>query len=141
MRRPGRKQLKRDIGDEKRFALLHGPYRAPKVAAGEWLLHHLRGEVKVKGFTDARIPWPYGGCRGIKGRASLILCGDLIRAVQCESALAVCFWWGVGSTTVSRWRRALQTPVVNEGTSRLHGRWMSDLVTPEDRRRGIEILC
>jgi hypothetical protein len=42
------------------------------------------------------------------GRRSPILCGDLVRAVQQESALAVAYHWGVCHNVVTRWRAALQ---------------------------------
>jgi len=73
-------------------------------------------QVPVGGLHDAPIPWPYAG---VKGPRALILCGDLVRAVRCESVVAVCHWWRVHRNTVSRWRRLLGVEQRTEGTARL----------------------
>jgi hypothetical protein len=52
--------------------------------------------------------------------STLILYGDLARAVRRESAVAVAHAWGVTAQTVTKWRRALGVPRATEGTSRLH---------------------
>jgi len=76
----------------------------------------LRGLVKFAGFTNARIPWPtVKKC----GSASLILCGDLIRAVKTESKPAVAYYWGVCDATVKNWKRILKVPAMTEGSRRL----------------------
>lgn len=49
--------------------------------------------VKVDGLTDAPVIWPVTQKAGPR---SLILCGDLVRAVQTESVPAVAAHWGVG---------------------------------------------
>jgi hypothetical protein len=67
-------------------------------------------------MTDAPIPWPRAYR---KGRVSLILCGDLIRAVRTESETAIAHHWGVGITTVLTWRRALGVKKWTPGTKRL----------------------
>ncbi len=73
----------------------------------------VHGELIVDGLTDGRIPWPIG--RGARQR-SIVLFRDLERAVERESFQAVAYWWGVGASTVAKWRRALKVPTVNEGT-------------------------
>jgi hypothetical protein len=44
---------------------------------------------------------------------------ELERAIRIESALAMQYWWGVGNWLVSKWRRELGVPLLNEGTLRL----------------------
>ena len=53
------------------------------------------------------------------GLHSRIVCGDLIRAVQTESEIAVAHHWGVTPNTVSRWRQALCVPRMTEGSRKL----------------------
>jgi transposase-like protein len=73
-------------------------------------------EVVVGGMHDSPIPWPY---RYQQGPHSLILCGDLVRAVQAESEKAVAHHWGVSPSTVYLWRKALGVGKWTEGTTRL----------------------
>src|SRR5438105_294244 len=114
--------------DSERFKLRHGPYMTPRCRVGDKLPCEHRGrEVTVGGITDAPIPWPFGG----KGPQSPILCGDLIRAVQFESAIAVAHHWGVDKKTVRNWRRALGVPRTNEGTRRLFVDYTPERLTPE----------
>src|SRR6266705_2359050 len=90
--------------DEQRFILLFGPYHPPKTRRGKFLFCEMRGTVKVGDYSDGPIPWPVKwGTRN-----SLILCGDLVRAVQVESAQGVAHHWGVRPSTVTRYRKALQ---------------------------------
>jgi len=96
-----------------RFKLHFGPYRAPYVRRGRRIMCALRGEILTDGMTDARIPWPIG--RGGRTR-SIVLCGDLEKAVEKESFQAIMYWWNVSGATVSKWRRALKVPTVNKGT-------------------------
>jgi len=89
--------------DPEKVKLLYGPYTPPRTRRGRFLPCELRGTVKVGGYSAGPIPWPK------KWRTrSLILCGDLVRAVQQESALAVAHHWAVCAEIVSRWRRALE---------------------------------
>ena len=90
--------------DEERFKLLHGPYYPPRTERGKFLVCEWRGTVKVGGYSDALIPWPYAFRTGYR---SLILCGDLVRAVKLESEQAVAHHWKVSSTTVGKWRSIL----------------------------------
>src|SRR5688572_5336222 len=90
-----------------RFQLLFGPYRCPRVVKGAPLFCEIRGWVKVQGFSDGPIVWPRASFTGYRGRGPLIVCGDLSLAIRRESHQAVAHWWGVSTTVVSRWRRAL----------------------------------
>jgi hypothetical protein len=66
-----------------------------------------RGDVRIVGLSEAPIPWPIGQ-RLPRGRArSLVLYGALTRTVKRESVQAVCYWLGVGKTTVWLWRKVL----------------------------------
>src|SRR5207253_9675449 len=88
--------------DAEKVKLLFGPYSPPRTRRGKFLICEMRGTVKVGNYSDGPIPWP------MKWRTrSLILCGDLVRAVQQESALAVAHHWAVCTDIVSKWRRSL----------------------------------
>jgi hypothetical protein len=94
---------------------LHGRYRAKRFRIDAKVLGEVRGELRIVGITDARIPWPLGvGARG--GARSLVLFGDLVRAVQRESVYSICHWFGVNYQTVTKWRKALGVPQLNFGT-------------------------
>lgn len=82
-------------------------------------MDELYGLVQVNGFTSARLSWPTrkrptGGCR------TLALTEDLVRAIRQESALAVAYWWGISTKTVSVFRRALDVPRNTPGTLHRH---------------------
>jgi hypothetical protein len=81
----------------------------------------MRGDVKIVGLTAARIPWPK--CRTDKCCRAIILYGALAEAVRRESSLAIEYWWGVGSDTVGRRRKALGVDRVTDGASALLSRW------------------
>src|SRR4051812_42896691 len=103
--------------DADRFKLYYGPYVAPRCRVGDKLPCEYRGrEVVVGGLTDAPIQWPYR--KGV-GRRSCIVCGDLIRAVQTESEIAVAHHWGVNKKTVWAWRKALEVPRMTKGGTQL----------------------
>jgi hypothetical protein len=103
--------------DADRFRLLFGPYPTPRCRVGRRVRCLARGTVTVHALTDAPIPWPVGK----RGRAlSLVLCGDLARAVRRESVLAVAHWWGINRQAVWKWRKALGVSRT-EGTVRLKG--------------------
>ena len=93
--------------EQERVKLLFGPYRTPKCKVGRRLRCVMRGKVTVAGLSDAPIQWPYVPQPGGNGYRSLILCGDLVRAVRRESETAVAHWWGVSRHTVLKWRKAL----------------------------------
>jgi hypothetical protein len=129
---PGGKREDEPMRDTDRIKLLHGPYHAPRCRVGRRLTCEVRGEVVVCGLTDARIPWPVGK----KDRArSLVVCGGLAKAVRRESAIAVCFWWGITPQTVTKWRKALGVPQVNEGTARLYVAYAPERLTPAVQER------
>lgn len=115
--------------------LIGGPYQTPHVKSGQTITCTLRGEVEVDGLTeDVPIPWPF--IAGIARVRSLILCADLVRAVEQESVQAVAHHWGVSRYLVHRWRRALGVARFNEGTQ---ARWRdlaSQRLDREARRRG-----
>jgi hypothetical protein len=104
------------VNGAERFRLL-GTYKTPQFRYGRQVFCELRGWVTIVGLTEAPIPWPVGK----RGRGkTLILYGDLEKAVRRESAVAVAHWWGVSPQTVTKWRRALDVGRATEGTSRLH---------------------
>ena len=115
--------------DEDRYRLHFGPYSAPAWRLGEPLTCEYQGrDVRVGGLTDAPIPWP----RALKtGKASLIVCGDLVRAIRRESKLAICHHWGVSGGTVLNWRRALGVGAITEGTGKLYSGWYPEKITGE----------
>lgn len=117
-----------------RYKLLHGPYRAPRVRYGKTLFCELRGEVVVNGMSFGRIAWPT--TRKKRSRPAFILCGDLVRAVRRESALAICYWFGVTPQTVTAWRKALGVPTTNEGTRRLRQDLFDEIVPQPAREKG-----
>jgi hypothetical protein len=97
---------------------LHGRYGTPRFRIGAKVTCEVRGELKIVGVTDAPIPWPLGaGPRG--GAKSLVVSGDLVRAIRRESVYALCHWFGVNFQTVTKWRKALGVPQLNFGTRKL----------------------
>lgn len=99
--------------------LIGGPYNTPICRIGGTLpdLRHHRTEKTVRGITDAIIPWPY--YRMNKG-PSLILCGDLVIALNTESPLAISYYWGISLSFVVALKRAINAPKRTEGTK---ARW------------------
>jgi hypothetical protein len=78
--------------DQESLRLVHGPYSTPAVRVGARMDGEFRGrEVVVGGFSDGLIQWP---TVKMKGRRSLVVFGDLARAVRVESAVAVAHHWG-----------------------------------------------
>ncbi|HWV98498.1 MAG TPA: hypothetical protein VNZ64_02280 [Candidatus Acidoferrum sp.] len=102
------------LADDDRYRLIDGPYYPPRTARGRFLVCQLRGTVKVGGYTDAPIPWPR-----IWRRRSLVICGDLLRALRTESVYAVSYHWGLSRAIVSRYRQQLSIPRYNPGSYRL----------------------
>ena len=99
---------------------LHGTYRTPRFRIGAQVQCAVRGELTIKDVTDAPIPWPRGNSR--RGPRSLVVYGDLARAVRRESAAAIGYWFGVDITTVSKWRKASQSAILGR-RSYGNGRW------------------
>jgi hypothetical protein len=111
-----------------RFKLHFGPSARPRFKLGAIVEDEIRGQVTIVGLTDARIPWPIG--RKGKYRALLVE-ATLARAIRRESVQAVAYWWGISTERVRVFRRALDVPVNNEGSSRLRKRYAE---TPAFRR-------
>lgn len=117
-----------------RTALIGGPYGPPVVRAGDWLSDEIDGLVEVGGHSNGPIPWPR---RKKTGRASLILCGDLVRAVRTESALAIMTHFGVSAGTVRKWRAAFGVDRKNnDGTQALYKAYAPDKLTDERAEKG-----
>ncbi len=116
--------------------LIGGPYRAPDCRKGHWLMDEITGMTEVGGLTATPIPWPR---RKKTGRAALLLTGDLIKAVRVESVTAICYWWGVGPTTVAMWRNVLGTGRLTEGTRQLLRE--NTGVPPEAAARGRKVAA
>src|SRR6516164_2650967 len=119
--------------EQERVKLLFGPYRTPKCKVGRHLRCIMRGKVTVAGLSDALIQWPYVPQPGGNGYRSLILCGDLVRAVRRESEVAVAHWWGVSRHTVLKWRKALGVEQNTDGTRDLASRWAPERILKHDR--------
>ena len=122
------------MNEQDRVELLYGPYQAPRCKVGRLLRCRMRGQVRVGGITDAPIPWPRVRQLGGNGYPSLILCGDLVRAVQLESATAVAYWFGVTAQTVTKWRRVLGVEPLTKGTSDLLRRWSPETVGTDEAK-------
>jgi hypothetical protein len=118
--------------DTDRFHLL-GKYRTPRFRIGQRVRCQVRGEVVITGMTDAPIPWPIA--KGGRGRHSLVVYKGLVRAVRRESEQGICFWWGVRTTTVWKWRKALGVGIATEGTSRLHSEYNKEPWAVEARAK------
>jgi hypothetical protein len=98
--------------------LVAGPYTAPPCRIGESLHDAIRGDIIVLAISRAPIPWPLGRQKP-HAKLAPIVTTELERAIRTESALAMQYWWGVGNWLVSKWRRELGVPFMNEGTLQL----------------------
>jgi hypothetical protein len=98
--------------------LLHGPYQAPALRVGDRADCLMPGTVVITSWTDARINWPR--CRRPVGNShpSLLLDGELARAVRTEASAAVMHWWGLSTGVVHRWRKFLDVTRTNNPRSR-----------------------
>ena len=118
-----------------RFKLL-GNYRTPRFKVGDVVMDELRGEVKITGATDAKIPWPQGRCIGAKfERATPILYGDMIEAVKSESRQALCHWFDVKSGRVRQWRRLLGVGSHTAGTIAIRRAYCAEPTFQRARRK------
>jgi hypothetical protein len=98
-----------------RFRLQFGPYFAPKIPRKQKLFCEYRGWLRVSPkWSEGLISWPRRYRTG-----SIILCGDLVRAVKMESVAAICYHWGVCRNVVQVWRKALGVEEFNPGTKRM----------------------
>lgn len=102
------------LADDDRYKLVGGPYYPPRTFRGSFMTCELRGKVRIGGYSDAPIPWPR-----IWHRRSLVICGDLLRALRTESVLAVSYYWGLSKAIVSQYRQQFGVPRMNPGTHRL----------------------
>jgi hypothetical protein len=106
------------VTDADRYPLLFGPYKVPRFRVGGTLTCELRGAVTVAGVSKAPIPWPLTRAARL---ASLVVCGDLSKALRRESGVAIAHWWGVHPVTVYEWRRRLGlSGVGNQAMARLN---------------------
>ena len=102
------------MNESDRHQLLIGPYRSSRCRLGKKLFCEIRGWLPLRRISPGRIPWP----QTIVGRnRAFILCGDLVKAVRRESAVAISYWWEVTAQTVSKRRRAIDVGPTAEGTS------------------------
>jgi hypothetical protein len=62
--------------------------------------------VVITGWADGRIAWPRCRALGHRGGSGLLVEEELARAIQHESAAALCYWWGITCSTVTLWRKA-----------------------------------
>jgi hypothetical protein len=122
------------VDDAERFRLL-GKYKTPRFRIGQKVRCQVRGKVVITGMTYAPIPWPIA--KGGRGRHSLVVYKGLARAVRRESEQGICFWWGVKTTTVWKWRKALGVGIATLGTSRLHRETMNEI---GDKMRARSVL-
>lgn len=102
--------------------LIGGPYRQPKYRIGDFLRCERWGEdVEIVGVSDGRISWPV--CMPKRcGKRSLVLTGDLVRAIETESAAAIMHHFGIGESTVILFRKILGvTDASCEGTRLARG--------------------
>lgn len=112
-----------------------GVYQAPLVLVGDEIQCARFGCVLVVGWSEGPLRWPQ--CH-INGPRSLILFGDLERAVELESADAVAVAWGVSRLTVNRWRQALDVARCNAGTTQRHRDNVPLVISAASNRVGLE---
>ena len=90
-----------------RIKLWNGPYHSPPFRVGQRVRCVLNGpDVRVCRWSDGRIPWPLGRV-GHGGKGAYIVTPKLAKAIQAESMVAMCHWFGISTATVNKWRRAL----------------------------------
>lgn len=105
-----------------RRVLRFGPYAFPVVTVGAYVTCAVRGRIRIHHWrdTEGAIPWPVGVQSGPSpGAPSIVVMGDLVRALKREAAVAVAQHWGVSRNLVRRWRRALGIDRYTEGTRRI----------------------
>lgn len=122
------------LSEEERYRLLFGPYEPPLVKRG-FLVDAVRGRVPFRTFTNALIPWPKARRQGKSGSGGIVLCGDLLRALERESIPAICHHWGVSRATVGNWRRALEMKGRTAGAQRLVSLGVELAKLPESRKK------
>jgi hypothetical protein len=111
------------MNQQDRVKLRFGPYKTPQFRYGDVVFCERCGEVTLCGLSSGRIPWPT--CRRGKAMA-IVLFGDLVDAVRRESSVAIQYWWGVGPSTASKWRKALAVERLIKGTRALLSAYASE---------------
>jgi hypothetical protein len=74
------------------------------------------------------------------GLHTCIVFGELIRAIQSESEIAVAHHWGVTPATVSLWRRALGVPRMTDGSRKLAVALAPERLTDEARELAKQVM-
>lgn len=100
--------------------LIAGPYTPPKTERGRVYDAMRHRWAKVGGYHQTTFGgWP---ARGGKKQTRPIVCGELRRAVETESASAVAHHWRINIATVVRWRANLLADPRRDvpGTAKLH---------------------
>jgi transposase-like protein len=115
--------------------LRFGPYSLPQgYGVGDTIECTYRGrEVVIAAITNAPVQW-----FSIRktGKPFVILCGDLIRAVQTESETAIAHNWGVNKDTVRKWRRALNVGRMTVGTTQVFRTLFESRIPEEVAEKG-----
>lgn len=115
--------------------MFFGPYLPPRHRRkGDWITDELHGAVQVNGWTDAPLSWPTRKRPG-GGPRSIAVTADLVRAVQCESVVAVAYWFGISTKRVTELRRALHVARNTAGTIRQHA-VVAELPPPQAAAKG-----
>lgn len=114
--------------------LIGAPYRPPSCGDGAWLDDAIIGLVQVRGWSTAPLSWPL---RRSRGKPTLVVTPDLVRALETESCKAIAAWWGVHKDCVRRWRRNLKLPTDTLGSQLLkksiHDSWRGKPAHPNTR--------
>ena len=125
------------MNDTDRFKLRFGQYKTPRYRIGSTVVCEVLGDVVIVGTSDGRIPWPLGRRKGRRGRSSLVVYRGLAKAVRRESNIAIRHWWGVGQSSMWKWRRSLGVPSSNEGTHALLSDYSREPGVKEGLRRAV----
>jgi len=94
------RQILRSVSSRR---LMYGPYVNPDVEIGDALFCHVHGLQLVAGWSGPR-QWPRAKAGGWP---RLIVCGDLLRALELETCETVSVHWGIHLRTVVGWRKRL----------------------------------
>lgn len=117
------------------FKLRFGPYSAPLFRVGQEIHCRAKGDVVIHAIRETPVGmWPLVKPSGVRAGLSLALYGDLVVAVQRESAQAVAKAWGVDVNLVTRWRKALGVLSTNEGTAELRAELAAGNILREDSK-------